>query len=231
MNILVLFSGTGSIEKVFDKQHDIRGLDLDNHFKPYYNVDILTWKYQNILKEWIPDYIHASPVCKEFSSLKSNKDRDLDLGLNLLNKCLEIIEFVKTINNKLKYTIENPKGLMRKQECMKKYNLISTSYCMYGYPYMKPTDFWYGGFELELRKPCRRTKDQKNWCWSMKENNGKHKVIIGYNEDGRMVDWKYFTILRKTDEYKNKVYSDTYFRYRIPHKLCEDIRDSILCCS
>ena len=39
MKILVLFSGTGSIEKVFNKEeHDIRGLDFDNHFEPFYNV-------------------------------------------------------------------------------------------------------------------------------------------------------------------------------------------------
>ena len=235
MKILVLFSGTGSIEKVFDEeQHEIRGLDFDNKFEPYYNVDILTWKYKDILSKWIPNYIHGSPVCKEFSNIKLSHEnhRDMGLGMSLLTKCLEIIEFVKSINSKLKYTIENPKGLMRKQKCMENYTRITTSYCMYGFPYKKETDFWYGGFELVLRNKCRRTKDQSNWCESMVKCKGVHRVRIAfggkYINELQMTDNKYFNILRKEKEYKDKGYTDTYFRYRIPKELCEDIRDCVL---
>ena len=125
--------------KVYDKsKHDIRSLDFDNKFKPYYNVDILDWDYKNELNNWIPDYIHSSPVCKEFSKMKTGKlhTRDMNLGLSLLHKSLEILEYVKSINSNLIYTLENPKGLMRKQECMKKYDRYSCSYCMYGFQYL-----------------------------------------------------------------------------------------------
>lgn len=234
MRILVLFSGTGSVEKVFNnEEHDIRNLDLDNHFEPYYNVDILTWDYKTVLNDWIPDYIHASPVCKEFSNIKlATGNRDLGLGMSLLLKSLEIIEYVKTINPLLKYTLENPKGLMRRQDCMRPYNRITTTYCRYGFQYKKESDFWFGGFDLVLRSPCRRTKNQDNWCDTMLECNGRHRVRIAfggkYINHLQITDNEHFKNLRKLEEYKDKGYTNTYFRYRIPKELCEEIRDCVL---
>ena len=97
---LCLFSGTRSFEKVFekDKKWECRGVDIDNHFTPYYNVDILKWDYKTELKDWIPDYIHSSFVCCEFTNIKnySTGQRNLELGFGLLNKSLEI-------SNKLVY--------------------------------------------------------------------------------------------------------------------------------
>ena len=108
MKCLVLFSGTGSVEKSLLKKMnnlcEIRGLDLDNTFKPFYNVDILEWDYKKVFEKWVPDYIHGSPVCKEFSNIKHGHQRDLDLGKRLMYKTLEIIEYVKTINPILLYT-------------------------------------------------------------------------------------------------------------------------------
>ena len=113
MKILVLFSGTHSIEKVYNQEeHDIRSLDFDKTFEPYYNVDILTWDYITQFVHWVPDYIHASPVCKHFSNLKHNNAKikqNKELGFKLMNKAIEIIEYIKVINPKLKFTIENPK--------------------------------------------------------------------------------------------------------------------------
>lgn len=238
MNCLVLFSGTGSIEKSLEKYGgDIRGVDLDNHFKPYYNVDILKWDYKKVFESWIPDYIHGSPVCKEFSNIKYGHKRDLNLGKTLLGKTLEIIEYVKTLNPELKYTIENPKGKMRNLECMIPYKRITTSYCKYGYLYQKNTDIWYGGFDLCLRPCCRNTKvDKGDWCECKKNNGGVHKVRIGVSRNSKthflsknqIPDTEYFRELRKTDEYKDKKYTDTYFRYRIPEELCDDIVDCVM---
>lgn len=238
MKILVLFSGTGSIEKVYDNTHDIRGLDFDNTFKPYYNVDILTWDYQTELQNWIPDYIHASPVCKEFSNLKNiRKNRDMDLGTSLATKSIEIIEYVKTLNPNLLFTIENPKGLMRNLDFIQPYTRITTSYCKYGFPYKKDTDFWYGGFELKLKDCCRNTKDPKHWCEDKKKYN-THRVRLGLahlkdtgtykrTNENQIGDGMYFKQLRK-DNPELSHYTDTYFRYRIPPKLCEDIRDCVV---
>lgn len=243
-NILVLFAGTGSIEKVFDKtKYNVRGLDIDNHFKPYYNEDILKWNYKKEFKTFIPDYIHSSPVCSQFSQIKNinEKSRDMKLGLSLLHKSLEIIEYVKTINPKLKFTIENPKGKMRNLDCMKPYKRITTSYCMYGFPYQKDTDFWYENFELKLKSKCRNTKDDNYWCDSKKKYK-VHRVRLGLYSSGKTInskssykpsnknqigDCEYFKELKKTDEYKDKKYTRQYMRFRIPPLLCEDIKKSL----
>tara|TARA_Y100000310_G_scaffold344320_1_gene456403 strand:- start:228 stop:1016 length:789 start_codon:yes stop_codon:yes gene_type:complete len=257
-NILVLFAGTGSIEKVFDKtKYNVRGLDIDNHFKNYYHQDILTWKYKEEFKTFIPDYIHGSPVCKEFSNLKNGKKRDLKLGYSLIDKTIEIIEYVKTINPKLKFTIENPKKKFTLEyEPLMKYKRKITSYCMYNFLYQKNTIFFYGGFDLKLKDRCNK----KNTCFSKSINNnihilGKgqigdnqyykylreiikdnpnsntniHKVLMGYKPKNpiQMIDWKYYTYLRKNEDYKGIVMSDTFFRYRIPPLLCEDIKKSL----
>ena len=232
MKVLVLFSGTKSIEKVYPSTDDIRGLDFDNKFKPFYNVDILTWNYKKVFKNWIPDYIHGSPVCKEFSNIKHGFNRDLGLGKLLLLKTLEIIEYVKRINPNLKFTIENPKGLMRKLDVMKKYNMITTSYCKYDFPYKKETDFWFGGFELKLRCKCRNTHNVLDWCDSKKEF-GIHEVRLGVGRNSKthhlgenqIPDGEYFRELRKIPKYKG--FTSTYFRYRIPEQLCLEMMNCV----
>ena len=233
MKILVLFSGTGSIEKPFEDEeiHEIRGVDLDNTFKPYYNVDILEWKYKKELKKWRPDYVHSSPVCKHFSKLKqiNESSRDLEEGFSLVDKTLEIIDYCITLNKNVKWTIENPKNrFMRKKLFM--LQMITTSYCMYGFPYQKDTDFWFGGFNLILKPKCRGGKNKD--CESRKKY-GCHQVRLGlsHNKDvgtykrtnsNQIGDVEYFKGLREQDESLKK-YSDTYFRYRIPYGLCYDI--------
>ncbi len=237
---LVLFSGTKSVEKVFGKSFECRGLDLDNKFKPHYNVNILKFDYKEELKDWIPDFIWCSFVCCEFSNIKNtdNDSRDLDLGYSLLNKSIEIIDYIKSINPDLKFCFENPRSkLIKTHQGLNKYPKVLTSYCKYGFKYMKPTWFWYSGFDLELKKCCSNTKSDKNWCESKKTNPHKtstvHQIRIGFNKSGgrvyddgeQLMDSKYFKKLRKLPEYQG--YTDTYFRYRIPQGLLEDVRKCV----
>ena len=220
---LILFSGTRSFEKVFKTEYnwEARGVDIDNHFNPYYNVDILKWDYKSALQHWIPDFIHASPVCKHFTKMKNDTNRntnELELGIALVKKSLEIINYVLKINPYLQFTIENPVGHMRKLEIMKPYKRITTSYCMYGYHYKKATDIWCN-FDLRLRPCCTK----KCLCRGATKNGGRHKVIVGYKpkHDDQMIDWKYFSTLRR--KFNIVGYTDTYFRYRIPLRLIDDI--------
>lgn len=230
--LLVLFSGTGSLEKVFEKKGwECRGLDIDNKFKPYYHQDILSWDYKEELKNWTPDYIHSSFVCCEFSNLKItyNHTRNLELGYSLLNKSLEIIDWVKSKNPNLKITLENPRNpIVENYEPLKKYKRCLTSYCKYGFPYNKPTFIWYDGFDLKLEPLCTNTKDNKKWCESKKDNNGIHKVRIGFTKSGdrdysmkQISSSKYTTNLHKEGKYIG--YRQTHILYRIPEGLIEDI--------
>ena len=237
--LLVLFSGTKSVSKVFTNW-ECRGVDLDKRFNPYYNTDILKWDYKTDLKSWIPDLIWCSFVCCEFSNIKNTDEssRDLDLGYSLLNKSIEIINYLKGINPKVKFVFENPRSKRIKTHIgLNKYPKVLTSYCKYGYKYMKPTWFWYSGFELELKKCCSNTKSDKNWCESKKTNPHKtstvHQIRIGFNKSGgkvyddgeQLMDSKYFKELRKLPKYNG--WSDTYLRYRIPRGLLQDVKNCV----
>jgi hypothetical protein len=230
---LVLFSGTGSIEKVFKNNHcDCRGVDIDNKFNPYYHVDILKWDYKSDLKNWIPDYLHSSFVCCEFSGSKNTKkyDRNLNFGYQLIDKTIEIIKYVQSLNSGLRFTMENPKTRYTLEyEPLQKFNHCITSYCKYGNLNKKPTVFWYGGFDLQLKPICRNTKkDTSSWCRGKKNNHGVHKVTMAYHpKKNQIIDWKYFGALRKCHPAKYKGYKDTHFRYRIPRLLVKDIYNCV----
>ena len=228
MNCLILFSGTRSFEKVLQpKGHKCYGVDICPIFNPHFCVDILKWDYKEDLKDIKIDYLHASPVCREFTMLKNANvfRRDLGLGMSLIEKTIEILEWLLHRNPKLIYTIENPRGLMRKLPMMTQFKRITTSYCMYSYPYMKPTDFWYGGFDLKLKMCSLRNKKggYPDACKFRKDNNMNHPVRIGWSSDNQTQDGKYFSQLKKDNPIKYKNYNGTFFRYRIPKPLIESI--------
>jgi site-specific DNA-cytosine methylase len=57
--------------------------------------------------------------------------------------------------NKPKYFfIENPRGAMRKQLVMKKFNLVGVTYCQYGDTRMKPTDIFTNA-DIKLKPMCK----------------------------------------------------------------------------
>ena len=206
MRILVLFSGTRSFSKIIKPTDSVVNLDFSPVFKPDIETDLMIWDYQKYFEEnGFPDFIQASPPCTQFSILmRATLENNPDTGL--LNKTLEIINYVLTNNSNLKWAIENPVGLMRKQDCMKDFKMITTGYCMYGFPYKKSTDIW-TNYELVLRKCCHK----------------RHKVVIKYkpDEDGfNEVDWRYFSKLNKI--YGTRMTKQEY-RYRIPQALCYEI--------
>ena len=72
-------------------------------------------------------------------------------------KTLEIIKYFKKLNPNLLFVIENPKGMMRNDEKIKKLNLSTTCYCLYGDIKRKLTDFFNnvpGGLGLKEVAPC-----------------------------------------------------------------------------
>ena len=243
MNCLILFSGTKSFEKVLEEDgNTCYSVDIDNHFLPTFNVDILKWNYKKDLRYIHIDYLHSSPICKHFTPMKNGRDemRDMELGTSLVDKTLEILHWLMFRNPKLKFTIENPKGKMRELPQMKHIRRITTSYCMYGFPYQKLTDFWYGGFDLRL-ECCSRRKEKLGFpdaCKSMRENKGIHPVRIGFvgsmMKDGtkkiyenQVIGWRYFKELKRENPVLYKGYSETHFRYRIPELLIESIYEQI----
>jgi len=188
-NVLELFSGTHSVGKVCkDLCYNVISVDIEN--EPTHKVDILKWDYKIYPKDYFY-YIHASPPCETFSNIRKCwigrklkahdeiftkelylKDQ-LEYGVPLLNKTLEIIEYF----NPKYFTIENPQS-----GDMKNYindiSCANVDYCMYGFGYKKPTTIW-NNFNFEGKK-CN--------------HKGKHINNIGGKTEGN--------ICNKNEKYK-----------------------------
>ena len=134
---LELFSGTGS----FGNRARRRGYDVvsvDWMFPATHRCDVLRWDYKRYSPRTF-DVIWASPPCTEFSRAKTTGTRDLKHAMKLVNRTLKIIEYFKP----KWYVIENPVGLLRHSDAMKKRRDLKTvSYCKYGFKYKKDTDLW-----------------------------------------------------------------------------------------
>ena len=228
LNVLILFSGTKSIEKQLDKCKDINfnhySVDFDKRHNPTFNVDILKWDYKKDLKDINIHYIHSSPVCKEFSIVKtlSNQNRKLTEGFKLLDKALEITDYLKSKNPNLLITLENPRNkYLREYEPLKQYTRYQTSYCSYGFPYQKTT-FFFSNFEIDFRKECKKN----NPC-NFRKEVGYHRVVLCYAKPDKypkqIKDTEYLKEYRLSSEFDSTIKNITYLRYRIPPVLIDDI--------
>lgn len=166
MLLLELFAGTGSVGRVAKRKgYKVISLDFDPKTKVDIHIDILHWDYKSV--DFIPDFIWASPPCNTYSIVnyfRMPNDRDKDTaepyseraktGTKILYKTLEIIKYFSTKNKNMKFCIENPVGMMRKDKKMLKLYRETTSYNQYGDKRYKPTDFW-ANFKMNL-KPVKR---------------------------------------------------------------------------
>ena len=169
--LLELFKGTGSVGKVAKKKgFRILSVDIEEKYKPNILTDITKWDFVKDLKtrRFIPDFIWASPPCSTFSPLvyplkernpktglaRSKRAR---LGTRILNRAIRIIKYYQKINPKLKWVIENPHGMMRKMPWIKRQEIASTLYCLYGDKRRKRTDF-FNNFDLKLNPNTKCNK-------------------------------------------------------------------------
>ena len=60
----------------------------------------------------------------------------------MVKETLSIIECYCNLNPHLKFYIENPRGLLRKQKFMQDFERTTVWYCKYGDTRAKPTDIW-----------------------------------------------------------------------------------------
>ena len=86
MRALVLFKGTGSIDKeLTDAGWEVDSLDILKKFEPTICCDITKWDY-SALPQGYYDFIWASPVCTEFSIALTARPRKLEVGDILAKK-------------------------------------------------------------------------------------------------------------------------------------------------
>jgi len=216
MKVLELFSGTESFSKVCrERGHEVFTLDFDKQFNPNLCIDILNFDISMLPEEFKhPDIIWASPPCQTFSIAsvyrhwKNGKpigERALR-GIEIVKKTIEII---KELNPEF-YIIENPRGMLRKQDFMKDLHRDTVTYCQYGLKYQKATDLW-NNINHTFKPMC----SPKSPCHE-RSPRGSQKGIQGIGKERTRPnlfhpDWNYSVSRNAT------------LRGIVPRELCEQI--------
>jgi hypothetical protein len=165
--VLELFAGSRSIGKEAEKKGMcVFSSDIEQFGGIDYVVDILQFDYKKV--PFVPDIIWASPPCTGFSvaSIGTHwgggrrayepKTDTARLGIMLVKKTIEIIDYYSKRNPDLVYYIENPRGVLRKLGLLDKVPFHHTvSYCQYGDERMKPTDIWTNNSNWKPKQVCK----------------------------------------------------------------------------
>ena len=138
MRLLELFSGTGSVGKVFKQSFEVTSLDSDPKAGASITCDIMEWNFE----EYEPghfDVIWASPPCTEFSIAKTWGTRDLAKADAIVRRTLAILDHLRP----RLWFIENPaSGMLKTRPYMSGLPSVRLDYCRYGMPYRKRTQVW-----------------------------------------------------------------------------------------
>ena len=145
IKVLELFAGSRSIGKAAEELgYDVFSSDINDFDGIDYCIDILDFDINKV--PFVPDIIWASPPCTSYSVAAISHHRPKSGNLSefaiksdkMVNKVLDII---KQLNPRYWY-IENPRGMLRKQNFMINIPKTTVWYCKYGDTRAKPTDIW-----------------------------------------------------------------------------------------
>ena len=151
MIVYDFFAGTGSATKAFeDRGHKVIKVELDPYFEADERDILKLTANELIAKYGRPDFIWASPPCQKFSvaslwkywAKSPNgpipKHPSVYEAIDLMKYTLKLIEDLAP----KAWILENPRGMLRKQDFMANYPRRTITYCQYGDTRMKPTDVW-----------------------------------------------------------------------------------------
>jgi len=228
MNVLELFSGTGSVGKVCHKLGwDTISVDLE--LPATHECDIMDFDYKQYPKDYF-SIVWGSPPCTDYSTLQNcwlnRKKADgvlytrevMEDRMNHADKLvLKTFEIIEYFNPEL-WCVENPAtGRLKSREIMKDIPFYDVSYCMYSdWGYEKKTRIWTNKKDW-LNLVC----DKSGACGNMIDK--KHKLNV--SKDVHTVGEKFGKKQKSTcdgdnDKRKNKVEGQTKLdRYRVPEKL------------
>lgn len=243
INVLELFSGTGSVGKVCE-QLGWNVVSVDMLLPADHQVDIMDFDYKQYPRDYF-DIVWASPPCTNYSHLKKcwygrmlkgsiytkeRNDIEQDEADKLVLKSFEIIDYF----NPLLWFLENPQtGNLKNREIMKGKPFYDVDYCMYSdWGYKKRTRIWTNKQDWN-NLMC----DGSGSCGNMIMNTKQHTKVLanGYEMiDGKKVvcntkdkrdklrhkqvcDGGYDK--RKKNQSKNNSGTNKLDRYRIPEEL------------
>jgi hypothetical protein len=155
MRLLELFSGTGSIGRAFaDQGWEVVSLDIDPKSGATLITDFMNWPYWEYPKGHF-DALWASPVCTMYSCARTTgkTPRDLEGSDRMVQRVLDCIAYFEP----KVWAFENPaSGLLKGRDVVSGIPWKELTYCVYGYPYRKPTRIWTNSVMWEPRPMCAR---------------------------------------------------------------------------
>ena len=232
MNVLELFSGTGSVGKCC-KQLGWDVVSVDLLLPADHEVDILDFDYKQYPKDYF-SIVWASPPCTYYSPLQNcwigRKKKD---GITLTRELLEeqrkesdklikkTLEIIDYFNPEL-YFMENPqKGQLKDREVVKDLPYYDISYCMYcDWGYEKKTRIW-----TNKKDWNNLICDKSGACGNMIDNH--HKINVSKEVHTIGEKKKKYTQHKLTADggydkrKKNPIHNGTnkLDRYRVPENL------------
>lgn len=167
LKCLDLFAGTRSIARAFERGgHETYSIEWDEQHKDIdWYADISKITAQDIIERFgRPDVIWASFDCTTYSVAGIGHHRHKDENGNLLPKTdkarfademnKHVIKMIEELNPTY-YFIENPRGGLRKMDFMQHIPRHTTTYCQWGFPYMKATDLFTNHPNPNFKPACK----------------------------------------------------------------------------
>jgi len=212
--ILELFAGDRSIGKVANKLGmKVFSVDWTNYDNIDLVIDIGKMNKNHI--PFIPDIVWASPDCTTYSIAACSTHRtntkepksEYAIECDNTNKhWIALIEEWLLINPNMVFFIENPRGMLRHMDWMKKFKRHTVWYCQYRDDRAKPTDIW---------------TNSKNWIPRPMCHNYK------YDSEGNIINKHcHHESARRGARTGTQGRKDSYERSKIPRELCVEILKS-----
>lgn len=175
MNILELFSGSGTISKEFESMgHNVFSIDIRKRkgiCEPSLRKSILQVSLKDIPFEKV-DVVWASPPCDVFSKAAANFHWDKE-GKPKTEKCLEHLRLLRKTLKLIEkidpdyFFIENPDGKMKYRKELVNFLIrnhgktIKVNYRDYGFSTLKPTTIFTNALDY-FGKSVQDTSKEKN---------------------------------------------------------------------
>ena len=173
--LLELFSGTGSIGKVFSARGwEVVSIDNDARTNPTIVANIGTFDYNMLGGRF--DAVWCSPPCVQYSIARSKAKtpRDLEGADRLVRRCRDIISHFQP---QALFLEDLHSGLLKRREVVSDLPYVVVDYCQYGWPYRKRTIIFTNAtgqrWSRLCEHDCEASDGKRHTNWAQKA--GKHR--------------------------------------------------------